>query len=126
MLRLATAPARFLLDELGQGAWKAVGTFPPLVARHGLKNVPTPIEIIAELLACPAGAVTESGALGTPSPVATWLTMSFRSTEKFRSSSSTSNECGRLPVRGSIGAVRSGLQPVTVRDRLSAGRSGTI
>ena len=54
MLRLATAPARFLLDELGQGAWKAVGTFRPLVARYGLKNVPTPIEIIAELLACHA------------------------------------------------------------------------
>jgi hypothetical protein len=55
MLRLASAPARFLLDELGQGAWKAVGTFRPLVARYGLKNVPTPIEIIAELLACHAG-----------------------------------------------------------------------
>jgi hypothetical protein len=41
-----------------QGAWKAVGTFRPLVARYGLKNVPTPIEIIAELLACHAGAVT--------------------------------------------------------------------
>jgi hypothetical protein len=62
MLRLAAAPARFLLDELGQGAWKAVGTFHPLVARYGLKNVPTPIEIIAELLACHAGAVTKSGA----------------------------------------------------------------
>ena len=47
MLQLATAPARFLLDELGQGAWKAVGTFRPLVARYGLKNVPTPIEIMA-------------------------------------------------------------------------------
>jgi len=54
MLQLATAPARFLLDELGQGAWKAVGTFRPLVARYGLKNVPTPIEIIAELLVCHA------------------------------------------------------------------------
>jgi hypothetical protein len=64
MLRLATAPARFLLDELGQGAWKAVGTFRPLVARCGLKNVPTPIEIIAELPACHASAVTKSGALG--------------------------------------------------------------
>jgi hypothetical protein len=39
----------------GQGAGKAVGTFRPLVARYGLKNVPTPIEIIAELLACHAG-----------------------------------------------------------------------
>jgi len=42
----------------GAGAWTAVGTFRPLVARYGLKNVPTPIEIIAELLACHAGAVT--------------------------------------------------------------------
>jgi hypothetical protein len=48
------------LDELGQGAWKAVGTFHPLVARYGLKNVPTRIEIIAELLACHAGAPTNS------------------------------------------------------------------
>jgi hypothetical protein len=36
--------------------------FAPLVARCGLKNVPTHIEIIAELLACHAGAVTKSGA----------------------------------------------------------------
>ena len=42
----------------GAGAWTAVGTFRPLVARYGLKNVPTPIEIIAELLACHAGALT--------------------------------------------------------------------
>jgi hypothetical protein len=41
----------------GVGAWKVVGTFRPLVARYGLKNVPTHIEIIAELPACHAGAV---------------------------------------------------------------------
>ena len=55
---LATAPARFLLVELGEGAGKAVGTFARLVARYGLKNVPTRIEIIAEPLACHAGAIT--------------------------------------------------------------------
>jgi hypothetical protein len=66
MPQLAAAPARFLLDELGrgQGAGKAVGTFRPFVARYGLKNVPTPIEIIAESPACHAGAVTKSGAMG--------------------------------------------------------------
>ena len=58
MLRLATARPGFLLGELGQRAEKTVGTFAPLVARYGLKNVSTPIEIIAELLACHAGAVT--------------------------------------------------------------------
>ena len=47
-----------LLVELGEGAGKAVGTFARLVARYGLKNVPTRIEIIAELLACHAGAIT--------------------------------------------------------------------
>jgi hypothetical protein len=49
MLRSATAPARFLLGELGQGAGNAVGNFDRLVARSGLKNVPTHVEIIAEL-----------------------------------------------------------------------------
>ena len=46
--------------RIGVGAGKAVGTFAALVARYGLKtkNVPTHIEIIAELLACHAGAVT--------------------------------------------------------------------
>jgi hypothetical protein len=53
---LATAPARFLLGELGAG--KAVGTFARLIARYGLRNVPTHVEIIAELPACHAGAAT--------------------------------------------------------------------
>jgi hypothetical protein len=61
MLQLATALARFLLGELEQGAGKAVGTFARLVARYGLKNVPTHVEIIAELPACHAGAVTNRG-----------------------------------------------------------------
>jgi hypothetical protein len=55
---LATAPVWFLPGELGQEAGKAVGTFAPLVARYGLKNVPTQVEIIAELPACHAGALT--------------------------------------------------------------------
>ena len=49
---LATAPARFLLVELGEGAGKAVGTFARLVPRYGVKNVPTQFKIIAELPAC--------------------------------------------------------------------------
>ena len=49
------------------GAGKAVGTFARLVARYGLKDFPTRVEIIAELPACHAGAVAKSGALGTPS-----------------------------------------------------------
>jgi hypothetical protein len=50
----------------------AVGTVRALVGRYGLKNVPTPFEIIAELLACHAGAVTKSDALGTPSWLRRW------------------------------------------------------
>jgi hypothetical protein len=42
---------------IGVGAEKAVGTLAPLVARYDLKNVPTHIEILAELLACHAGAL---------------------------------------------------------------------
>jgi hypothetical protein len=38
------------------GAGKAAGTFARLVARYGLKNVPTHVEIIAELPGCHAGA----------------------------------------------------------------------
>jgi hypothetical protein len=58
--RLLPGPgeARFLLGELGQGAGTAVGTFARLVTR--LKNVLTHVEIIAELPACHAGAVTKS------------------------------------------------------------------
>ena len=45
--------------RIGVGrAGKAVGTFARLVVRYGLKNVPTHVEIIAELPACHAGAVT--------------------------------------------------------------------
>ena len=58
MFWLVTAPARFLPVELGEGGRETVGTFARLVARYGLKNVPTRIEIIAELLACHAGAIT--------------------------------------------------------------------
>jgi len=46
----------FCSANWGSGQGKAVGTFAPLAARYGLENVPTPIEIIAELLACHAGA----------------------------------------------------------------------
>jgi hypothetical protein len=58
MFWLVTAPARFLLVELGEGGRETVGTFARLVARYGTKNVPTHVEIIAELPACHAGAVT--------------------------------------------------------------------
>jgi hypothetical protein len=80
MLRLATAPARFLLGELGQGAGNAVGNFGRFVARSGLKSVSTHVEIIAELPACHAGAVTNrrpgSGASVRPTlaePAFYWL-----------------------------------------------------
>src|SRR6516225_8140759 len=56
----------FCSTNWGRGHGRRLELFAPLVARYGLKNVPTPIEIIAEL-ACHAGAVTKSGALGTPS-----------------------------------------------------------
>jgi hypothetical protein len=56
MLRLAySAGPGFCSANWGWMAGKAVGTFAPLVARYGLKNVPTHIEIIAELPACHAG-----------------------------------------------------------------------
>jgi hypothetical protein len=46
-------------NGLGQtGGREAVGTFARLVARYGLKNVPTHVEIIAELPARRASAVT--------------------------------------------------------------------
>jgi hypothetical protein len=117
MLRLATAPARFLLDELGQGAWKAVGTFRPLVARYGLKNVPTPIEIIAELLACHAGAVTKSGALGTPS--CGCVTDQLRSPLSRRSIEYIERINGGFRCLARSGGV-SVTQPVTVRSLKSA------
>jgi hypothetical protein len=50
MLRLAySAGPGFCSANWGRMAGKAVGTFAPPVARYGLKNVPTHIEIIAEL-----------------------------------------------------------------------------
>jgi len=55
MFWLVTAPARFLPVELGEGGRETVGTFARLVARSGPKNVPTHVEIIAELPACHAG-----------------------------------------------------------------------
>ena len=45
----------FCSSNWGEGAGKAVGTFARLVARSGPKNVPTHVEIIAELPACHAG-----------------------------------------------------------------------
>jgi hypothetical protein len=45
----------FCLANWASGQGKAVGIFAPLVAGYGVKNVPTPVEIIAELLACHAG-----------------------------------------------------------------------
>src|SRR6516162_7604149 len=61
MFWLVTAPARFLPVELGEGGRETVGTFARLVARYGTKNVPTHVEIIAELPARHAGAVTNRG-----------------------------------------------------------------
>jgi hypothetical protein len=49
-----SVPAR----RVGAGGREAVGTFARLIPRRGLKNVPTHVEIIAELTAYHAGART--------------------------------------------------------------------
>jgi hypothetical protein len=66
--------------RIGVGGREGVGTFARVVARYSLKNVPTHVEIIAELPAFHAGAVTNrrpsSGASVRPAlaePAFYWL-----------------------------------------------------
>jgi hypothetical protein len=60
-------PMQPLLHSSGSRLSPSSSPSPACAYRYGLKNVPTHLEIIAESPACHAGAVTKSGALGTPS-----------------------------------------------------------